>query len=311
MAVGAMIHVIRTASATAFLLISVGAHAQDGTGQPQPTPTPTSQPSGVERVEGVPDDFSLEPTPGTARRNRMEPMVQPLPTATATPRQRQDTPTLVVPQATPVPQNTLPVQLQERETTARQQPAPPASEGAQDAAPPQVEAEDSAAVDIAPSPVEPDAPSRPVGDRAQAESDVDNSAGGAWIVWLLAGLALLAATIVGFVWFRRRGGTGMVVVEKIEPYRPTRVQEPVEEPDPAPEAVSRPDEHPEPPPAQPSGLVQAKRPVATTSSGGFVTSSIAARPRGVAKPPEQAPRSYKSSDGRIVTSLSSARRPRS
>ncbi|WP_147366905.1 hypothetical protein [Aurantiacibacter zhengii] len=305
-----MIHVIRTASATAFLLISVGAHAQDGTGQP--TPTPTSQPSGVERVEGVPDDFSLEPTPGTARRNRMEPMVQPLPTATATPRQRQDTPTLVVPQPTPVPQTTVPVQPQERETAARQQPAPLVSDEPQDAAPPpQFEAQDNAAVDIAPFPVETEAPSRPVVDQALAESDTVSSTGGAWIVWLLAGLALLAAAIVGFVWFRRRGGTGMMVVEKIEPYRPTPVPEPAAEPGPTPEPVSRPEEQPEPAPAQPSGLVQAKRPAAATSSGGFVTSSIAARPRGVANASEQAPRSYKSADGRIVTSLSSGRRPRS
>lgn len=311
MAVGAMIHVIRTASTTAFLLVCVGAHAQDGTGQPQPTPTPTSQPSGVDRVEGVPDDFSLQPTPGTVRRNRMEPMVQPLPTAAASPRPRQDTPTVVVPQATPVPQATLPVQRQERESAARQQPARPAPDEEQDAATPQVGAEDSADVEAASPPIEQEAPFRPEIEQPQPESDADSSTGGAWIVWLLAGLALLAAGILGFVWFRRRrrGGTG-IVVEKIEPYRPSAALEPVAVLGPTPEAVERPEERREPPATQPSGLVQAKRPDSPTNSGGFVTSSIAARPRGVAKPPEQAPRSYKSADGRIVTSLSSGRRPR-
>ncbi len=308
MAVGAMIHVIRTASAMAFLLISVGAHAQDGTGQPQPTPTPTSQPTGVERVEGVPDDFSLEPTPGTARRNRMEPMVQPLPTATATPRPRQDTPTVVVPQAGPVPQATLPVRREERESAPRQQPARPAPDDAQDAPTPQPEATDSAGEVAAPSPVDREAPSQPVIEQPQVESDGDSSTGGAWIVWLLAGLALLAAGILGFVWYRRRGGTG-IVVEKIEPYHPSPAQEPVAGLGPTPEAVERPEERREPPATQPSGLVLAKRPDSPTKSGGFVTSSIAARPRGVANPPERVPRSYKSADGRIVTSMSSGRRP--
>lgn len=266
-----------TAASLLLLLHPVAAWAQDEAQQLQPESAPT-----VERVEGVPDSFSL-PAGRDAVRNRMEPMVQPLPQPSASPTPSASATPQVVPRATPVPVATARPELEPERQPAPAPSTPPSAFPAQDS--PTAVAEDPEPAEIAPEEIAPAEPTPRVVE--QLPEPVSEPSGGLGIiVWLLGGAALLGAVTFGAWWLRRRSDASFIV-EKIEPYRPPPSPLPEEQP------VTQEVRTPPPPNPQPSGLVQTSRRVSVSNSGGFVTSTINARPRGNTTP-----------DGRIVTSLS-------
>ena len=307
LAVIAMARIPITAVLAALLLMPASASlAQDTPAQEQP-----SQSRPLERMEGVPDNFSLQPKSDPVRRNSDEPMVQPLPQPSATPTAARAAPPVAVPQVIPTPQLTMPareaeaVPSQRRSATTertgvREQsgpaevdpPAPQATAPEQAVSPPQEVA----------SAVEPSIPESAEGEAA--EPAFDWSIAG-WLLFAGLGLAVLA---VGVWWWRRRRSDAAFVVEKIEPYRPS-ADEAAHIPSPSTPALWQSADGRT---SKPSGLIHTSRPVATANPGGFVTSSITTRPRSQnpTEPATQAPRRFTSPDGRIVTSLSSTRRSR-
>lgn len=310
-------------TAAALLLPYANVQAQDAGGQPSaaPSPTPTSRP--IERVQGVPNDFTLQPQADTVRRNRTEPTIQPLPQPSASPRQSVATPTPTptptstatqpAPVATPTPRVALPIQ--EREEPASR-PSPPVQRPA-DSEAGEIDGGSEMQADApAPLPAEntsggplPDL-SLQIDEPESVASDEGNSSTG-WLMWLVLGLLAAAAVGAGVWWFLRRKAEVGVTVEKIEPYRPPAAAPATEPRQPRPE----PETAQAPPASKPSGLVHASRPAAQANPGGFVTSTISARsrPAGAQQAPQgpegtQSPRRYTSADGRIVTSLSPTRR---
>ena len=305
LAVVAMARTLLTAvSAALILLPSSALLAQDNPDQQQP-----SQSRPLERMEGVPDDFSLQPQSDTARRNRDEPMVQPLPQPSATPTAARATQPVAVPQAMPTPQLTLPARdvdapSSQRRPAASERAGVPVQTGPAQVDPPvpELNASEQAALpsqEVA-NPVEPS-----IVEPAEAESApeaFDWSVVG-WLLLAVIGLAVLA---VGVWWLGRRRTDTAFIVEKIEPYRPSS-DELARVPSPAMQASSQSAEALK---SQPPGLNHATRPAPIANPGGFVTSSIAARPRSQNQPAPvvQTSRRFTSPDGRIVTSLSSTRR---
>lgn len=268
-----------------MLLSPVAVLAQEEDGQAQTAATPDGEARQVEILRGVPEDFSLPARPDESRRNRMEPMVQPLPQPSATPTEAPVDQAEASREAIPAPQIPAVPESEPREASA---PPPPRETEVPRSA---RETLDGAEQDELPAEqpqpdLQPDTPTTVTeAPPAHAEETADS---GNLIAWLLGG-ALLAALAALAVWFlRRRNGTSLVV-EKIEPYRPP--------PSPAENALRREPEAKEKP-VSPPGIVHASRSAPAVNPGGFVTSSI------VTRKGQQAPRRYTSADGRIVTSLS-------
>ncbi|GAA5059480.1 hypothetical protein GCM10023208_26850 [Erythrobacter westpacificensis] len=302
------------ATSAVLLLAPAFVQAQDGGGQaaPAPTPTPTSQP--IERVQGVPDDFTLQPQADTVRRNRTEPTIQPLPQPSAAPRQVAPTPTpspsptLATPAATPSPRIALPAQQVEEASPQAASPAQRSNEPVEEQAPLE-EPETSVATgsDIAEERALPNASVPSQAPATLAQDSAEPSWG--WLAWLLAGVLTIAALAASALWWLRRKGEVGFTVEKIEPYRPPEVPPAPEPAQSRPEPARTPTAPTRPATPNPPGLVHASRPASPANTGGFVTSTISTRPR-QPQPAQasQAPRRYTSPDGRIVTSLSPNRR---
>ncbi|WP_162925145.1 hypothetical protein [Aurantiacibacter odishensis] len=302
------------AVSAALLLSPAVAHAQDGGGQPTPAPTPTPSSQPIERVQGVPDDFTLQPQADTVRRNRNEPTIQPLPQPSAVPRQVAPTPsptpspTLAAPVATPSPRLTLPAQRVEETTPQSPSPVQRSTEPVDGQAPlEEPETSVTTGPDIAEESASPNASVPSQVPAPVAQDSAETSWG--WLAWLLAGVLAIAALAAGAWWWLRQKGEVGFTVEKIEPYRPPEAPPASEPAQSRPEPEQQPAAPPRPATPNPSGLVQASRPASTANTGGFVTSTISTRPRQPQpSQPPQAPRRYTSPDGRIVTSLSPSRR---
>jgi len=271
---------LTTLSAALLLTGSAAAMAQDSNEQPRPESS-----TGVERVEGVPDNFSLQPGP-EAVRNRMEPMVQPLPTPTATPTPRATPAPQVTPEATPTPTITALPEPEARRTDVPRE-TPPAVSVEEVSPAPEVNLSDTSdepRAEELPAETTPQSPAPRVTEQGVSEDEETSGLG--WLAWLLGGAILFCGIVVAALWWRNRAGESFVV-EKIEPYRPPPT--PPSEEQPAAQEVHT------PPPAKPqsAGYVHASRPAPVSNPGGFVTSTMNTRPRG-----------NTTSDGRVVTSLS-------
>ncbi len=259
-------------------------------------------------------------------------MVQPLPQPTATTRPRTAEPQVTVPEATPTPRITAspqpaqqPDQPRQRSATRQQtQERTPQVTATPEAVTAPVGAETVAAPVEQPETTEQAQPqppaSGPVIERVPAPSQESETSSYGWIGWVVGGLVLAAFLGALGLWWLRRRPESAFTVEKIEPYRPPQPALGAEKAKVETEATKAPAPTPAPAapqqirPTQPSGLVQAGRPKASTNSGGFVTSSISTRPRQQQQQQQQAvetapapQRRYTSPDGRIVTSLARSR----